>query len=127
MFKFFLSSLGDDDMGGGDEQGRGGEHREAGEGDQAEPVQHHRRELPVVLHRVVLLVRLQLVGEDAQLLEDHRQLPHGARWQWGHLLRLEEGQFVWRSEWICFSQHPKLTISENLFVLPKTFVTNKLC
>ena len=114
-------------MGGGDEQGRGGEHREAGEGDQAEPVQHHRSELPVVLHRVVLLVRLQLVGEDAQLLEDHRQLPHGARWQWGHLLRLEEGQFVWRSEWICFSQHPKLTISENLFVLPKTFVTNKLC
>ena len=69
MFKFFLSSLGDDDMGGGDEQGRGGEHREAGEGDQAEPVQHHRSELPVVLHRVVLLVSLQLVVEDAQLLE----------------------------------------------------------
>ena len=86
-------------MGGGDEQGRGGEHREAGEGDQAEPVQHHRRELPVVLHRVVLLVSLQLVVEDAQLLEDHRQLPHGARWQWSHLLRLEEGQFVWRFEW----------------------------
>ena len=108
MFKFFLSSLGDDDMGGGDEQGRGGEHREAGEGDQAEPVQHHRSELPVVLHRVVLLVRLQLVGEDAQLLEDHRQLPHGARWQWSHLLRLEEGQFVWRSEWKNFQSTSKM-------------------
>ena len=95
-------------MGGGDEQGRGGEHREAGEGDQAEPVQHHRRELPVVLHRVVLLVRLQLVGEDAQLLEDHRQLPHGARWQWSHLLRLEEGQFVWRSEWKNFQSTSKM-------------------
>ena len=76
---------------------------------------------------VVLLVSLQLVGEDAQLLEDHRQLPHGARWQWSHLLRLEEGQFVWRSEWKFFSQHPKWAISENLFVLQKTFVTNKLC
>ena len=44
--------------GGGDEEGSRGEHREAGEGDQAEPVQHHRRELPVVLQPVVLLTFL---------------------------------------------------------------------
>ena len=51
MFEFFLSSLVDNDMGGGDEEG-------SREGDQGEPVQHHRRELPVVLQPVVLLTFL---------------------------------------------------------------------
>ena len=38
----------------------GGDGDEGGsrEGDQGEPVQHHRRELPVVLHPVVLLTFL---------------------------------------------------------------------
>ena len=58
MLEFFLSSLVDNDMGGDDEEGSRGEHREAGEGDQGERVQHHRRELPVVLHPVVLLTFL---------------------------------------------------------------------
>ena len=103
FFKFFTflppaEDLGDDDVRSGDEEGGSGEHREPGEGDQAEPVEHHGRELPVVLDGVVLLVRLQLVRQHPQLLQDHGELPHGARRQRGHLLRLKERKFVGRSE-----------------------------
>ena len=80
------------------EDGDGGDDGEGGEGDEAEPVQHHGRELPVVLDGVVLLVRRQLVRQHPQLLQDHGELPHGARRQWGHLLRLKERKFVGRSE-----------------------------
>ena len=92
------TSLGDDDVRSGDEEGGRGEHREPGEGDQAEPVEHHGRKLPVVLDRIVVLVRLQLVRQHPQLLQDHGELPHRARRQWRHLLRLKEGKFVGRSE-----------------------------
>ena len=81
-----------------DEEGGGGEHREPGERDQAEPVEHHGCELPVVLYRVVVLVRLQLVSQHPQLFEDHGQLPHCARRKGGHLLRLKEGKLIGRSE-----------------------------
>ena len=81
-----------------DEEGSSGEHGEPGEGDQAEPVEHHGRKLPVVLYRVVVLVRLQLVRQHPQLLQDHGELPHGARRQRSHFLRLEERKFVGRPE-----------------------------
>ena len=66
FFKFFTflppaEDLGDDDVRSGDEEGGSGEHREPGEGDQAEPVEHHGRELPVVLDRGRIFVVPQLV------------------------------------------------------------------
>ena len=90
-----MQSLGHYDVGRRDEERRRGQHREPGEGDQAQPVQHHGRELPVVLLEVFGVVRLDLVGEDAELLEDHGQLPHGARRQRRQLL-FKERQIVGR-------------------------------
>ena len=81
-----------------DEEGGSGKHGEPSEGDQTEPVEHHGRKLPVVLYRVVVLVRLQLVRQHPQLLQDHGELPHGARRQRCHFLRLEERKFVGRPE-----------------------------
>ena len=105
MLKFFSFTflpeagfLGHDDMWSGDEESGCGEHREPGEGDQTKPVKHHRRKLPVVLYRVVVLVRLQLVSQHPQLFQDHGQLPHCARRKGGHLLRLKEGKLIGRSE-----------------------------
>ena len=43
------------------EDGDGGDDGEGGEGDEAEPVQHHGRELPVVLDRGRIFVVPQLV------------------------------------------------------------------
>ena len=54
---------------------KGCDNGEQGEGDQAEPVQHHRSKLPVALHRPGLLVVPDLVGDDLDLLEDETELP----------------------------------------------------
>ena len=66
FFKFFTflppaENLGDDDVRSGDKEGGSGEHREPGEGDQAEPVEHHGRELPVVFYGGGVFVIPQLV------------------------------------------------------------------
>lgn len=45
-----------------------------GEGDEAEPVDHHRGELPVVPHLGVVLVASHLVGDEAELAQDVLQL-----------------------------------------------------
>jgi hypothetical protein len=44
------------------------------EGDETEPVEHHRRKLPVVLDRGSVLVVADLVRDDSDLLEDEAQL-----------------------------------------------------
>ena len=54
-------SSGHDDMGGGEQHGKAGDDGEQGVHNQTQPVNHHRGELPVSLHRcgLVLLLHLQ--------------------------------------------------------------------
>ena len=50
-------------MGGSGKDGDSGDDGEGGEGDEAEPVEHHGRELPVVLDRGRIFVVPQLVRD----------------------------------------------------------------
>jgi len=59
---------------GREEDSHGGHDREEGEGDEAEPVENHGRELPVVLDCRRILIVADLVGDDPQLLKDQVQL-----------------------------------------------------
>lgn len=86
IFRFFLalktnrfgvtmtSRLSDDDVRGREEDRHGGHDREEGEGDEAEPVENHGRELPVILDGRRVLVVTDLVGDDPQLFQDQVQL-----------------------------------------------------
>lgn len=64
---------------------RGAEHCDGGydceqcEDDEAEAIDHHGGELPVVGHLRGLVLLPQLVGDHPQLLEDERELPVGAQ------------------------------------------------
>ena len=89
-----VMSLCDYDMGSCDEQRCSCQHGEKCECDEAEAVQHHGGELPVVLYRVTGFVSLHLVRQNSELLQDHCELPHRARWQGGQLLRLKEGHLI---------------------------------
>ena len=73
-----VMSLCDYDMGSCDEQGCSCQHGEKCECDEAEAVQHHGGELPVVLYRVTGFVSLHLVRQNSELLQDHCELPHRA-------------------------------------------------
>lgn len=58
----------------GEEYGDGGDDGEQREDDEAEPVDDHGGELPVIRHLGRLVLLAQLVGDDAQLLEDEGEL-----------------------------------------------------
>jgi len=73
-----LLLLRDDDVRRRHEHGDGGDDSEGREGDQAQPVQHHGRELPVVLDLGRVLVVANLVRDHADLLEDQAELPVNA-------------------------------------------------
>lgn len=66
--------LRDNDVRRGEEYGDGGDDGEQREDDEAEPVDDHGGELPVVRHLGRLVLLAQLVGDDAQLLEDEGEL-----------------------------------------------------
>ena len=56
------------------EHDEGGHHREQGEEDKAQPVQHHRRELPVTLNLRGLVIIPHLVRDHSDLLENEAEL-----------------------------------------------------
>lgn len=66
--------LRDNDVRRGEEYGDGGDDGEQREDDEAEPIDDHGGELPVVRHFGRLVLLAQLVGDDAQLLEDEGEL-----------------------------------------------------
>ena len=57
----------------GGEHGEGRDDREQGEGDQVEPVEHHRRELPVPLYWRRLLVVTNLVRYHFNFFQNEAQ------------------------------------------------------
>jgi len=61
---------------------KGCDNGEQGEGDQAEPVQHHRSKLPVVLRRRRLVVVPDLVGDNFDLFENQGELAVNPRWEY---------------------------------------------
>ena len=61
-------------MGGRDKQDDGGEEGVEGQPDQAEPVYHHGRELPVGDDELVLVPLPQPLGEEPQLPQNHLDL-----------------------------------------------------
>lgn len=54
-------------MGRRDQEQDGGHHREQGEDDQAQPVQHHGRELPITLSGVRIIVAPNLLSDHSKL------------------------------------------------------------
>ena len=68
-------------MGGSGKDGDSGDDGEGGEGDEAEPVEHHGRELPVVLDGRRLLIIPDLIRDHSQFFEDQAQLSEGSRWK----------------------------------------------
>lgn len=73
-----MGVLFNDDVRGGDQHADGGQGREQGEDDKAEPVEHHGTKLPVALDDAGLLLVPDLVGDGPDLLEDEAELAvHG--------------------------------------------------
>lgn len=70
--------LRDDDVRRREEHRERRDDREQGEYDKAQSVDHHRRELPVARHVGGLVLLPQLVGDEADLLQDEGQLVVGA-------------------------------------------------
>ena len=62
-------------MWGGGQHGDGGNDGEHGEGDQTDAVQHHGRELPVVLDVGRLVLVPHLVADHTDLLQNVDKLP----------------------------------------------------
>ena len=60
---------------------------ECSEEEEAHPVEHHRGELPVCLHRAGLLVLTYLVSDHLELLQDEPQFP--LKWSHFDTIKLE--------------------------------------
>ena len=58
--------LGYDEMWGGDEHHHGGHHGVHAQADQAEPVDHHRRELPVRDNHLLLILLSHPLGQESE-------------------------------------------------------------
>ena len=76
FLRLFLFSL-HDDVRRGHEHSDGGDDGEGREGDEAEPVDHHRRELPVHDDLLLLVPDLHAVRDELELLQDALQLAVG--------------------------------------------------
>ena len=70
-----MSSLFNNNVRRGGEHGEGGDDGEQGERDEAEPVEDHRRELPVALYGRRLLVVTNLVRYHFNFFQDEAEFP----------------------------------------------------